>query len=65
MASLGHVTVELMVRLGDAEPQSLGFVQLPLTIKTVATSTVEGSLSDAVGFVRADLLRVFGKDVDS
>lgn len=59
---MGHVTVELMARVGNGEPQSLGFVHMPLTVSAIATGTLEGNIRAALDYVREDLKAVFGQD---
>jgi hypothetical protein len=61
-AYIGHIVVELLARVGDGEPQSMGVIQIPLTVKSVSTATIEASLKEAIDYVSEDLKAVFGTD---
>lgn len=59
-ASAGYITVELLARVkgNEGEPESLGFIQLPVTYK-MATGTLEATIKDAVDVTKATLEHIF------
>lgn len=59
---IGNVSIELMARMGDREPQSLGYVHLPLSLRSVSSSTLEVNLSEAIDYAKTLLEKVFTSD---
>ena len=62
MSAVGTVQVVLYAGLPGAAPTEVGTVQVPLTLKSASTGTIEGQLTEVLSYVAEDLKAVFGQD---
>jgi hypothetical protein len=57
--TLGSINVELLARVGGREPVSLGYVAVPLTVKSAGINQIEGDLAQAANVARVTLEKIF------
>lgn len=62
MATVGSLQIELLGRIGDHEPHSLGMISIPLSLRSVSTGVLEAELHEALDYIKISLERIFSKE---
>lgn len=62
MAAIGSLKFEILVRVGDGEPISLGTVSAPLAMSSLVDGVLQVDTRDTFDFVRESIHQVFRDD---